>query len=88
MTDKKEEALARWRGLVTEQMSSGKSVAAFCRERGLREWQLYEWKKRLRGSEATPLLQSKFHLQKHRYDQSYIPCKLLASSSIIVAVGA
>jgi transposase-like protein len=56
MTDKKEEALARWRGLVTEQMSSGKSVAAFCREHGLREWQLYEWKKRLRGSEATPFI--------------------------------
>ena len=45
--------VSRWRDVVSEQVSSGKSVAAFCRERGLREWQLYEWKKRLRKSEAT-----------------------------------
>ena len=56
MADKKEETLARWRGLVADQISSGKSVAAFCREQGLREWQLYEWKKRLRGSEAAPFI--------------------------------
>jgi len=49
----KEEDLARWRGLVSEQATSGKSVAAFCGERGLRDWQLYEWKKRLRETEAT-----------------------------------
>jgi len=46
-----EEAVARWRGLVLEHVASGKSVAAFCRDRGLRAWQLYEWKKRLRPSE-------------------------------------
>jgi hypothetical protein len=49
----REEDLSRWRAVVSEQVSSGKSVAAFCRERGLREWQLHEWKKRLRKSEAT-----------------------------------
>ena len=49
----REEDLLRWRDVVSEQEGSGKSVAAFCRERGLREWQLYEWKKRLRKSEAT-----------------------------------
>ena len=49
----REEDVSRWRAIVSEQVSSGKSVAAFCRERGLREWQLYEWKKRLRQSEAT-----------------------------------
>jgi hypothetical protein len=49
----REEDVSRWRGVVSEQVSSGKSVATFCRERGLREWQLYEWKKRLRKSEAT-----------------------------------
>ena len=53
MGQHKEEDLARWRGLVSEQASSGKSVAAFCGERGLRDWQLYEWKKRLRQTEAT-----------------------------------
>ena len=49
----RDEEISRWRGVVSEQVSSGKSVATFCRERGLREWQLYEWKKRLRQSEAT-----------------------------------
>src|SRR5258705_5762662 len=53
MGQHKEEDLARWRGLVSEQATSGKSVAAFCGERGLRDWQLYEWKKRLRQTEAT-----------------------------------
>ena len=49
----REEDVSRWRDVVSEQVGSGKSVATFCRERGLREWQLYEWKKRLRQSEAT-----------------------------------
>lgn len=48
MGHNKEEDVARWRGLISEQVASGKSVAAFCRERGLRVWQFYEWKKRLR----------------------------------------
>lgn len=52
----REEDLSRWRDVVSEQEGSGKSVAAFCRERGLREWQLYEWKKRLRKSEAIPFV--------------------------------
>ena len=51
-----EEALARWRGLVSDQGASGRSVAAFCRERGLREWQFYEWKKRLRRSVGSPFI--------------------------------
>jgi hypothetical protein len=42
------EAWAKWRRLISEQRQSGKSVAVFCEERGLREWQYYEWKKRLR----------------------------------------
>ena len=56
MGQHKEADLARWRGLVSEQVASGTSVAAFCRDRGLRDWQLYEWKKRLRASEAAPFI--------------------------------
>ena len=56
MGQHKEADLARWRGLVSEQVASGRSVAAFCRDRGLREWQLYEWKKRLRCSAAAPFI--------------------------------
>jgi len=42
--------------LLTEQKNSGQSVAAFCRERGLGEWQFYEWKKRLRPATTEPFL--------------------------------
>jgi hypothetical protein len=52
MGQQKEEDEVQWRGLVSEQVASGKSVAAFCRERGLRVWQFYEWKKRLRPPET------------------------------------
>ena len=52
----KEEDLERWRGFVSEQVASGRSVAAFCRDRGLRGWQMYEWKRRLRATEVTPFL--------------------------------
>jgi hypothetical protein len=56
MGQHKEEDLARWRGLVSEQVASGRSVAAFCRDRGLRDWQFYEWKKRLRATEVAPFI--------------------------------
>jgi hypothetical protein len=51
------EVWTKWRELVSEQSQSGQSVAAFCGERGLRAWQLYEWKKRLRESEATKFVE-------------------------------
>ena len=47
---------ARWRDLLAEQKESGQSIAAFCRERGLGEWQFYEWKKRLRPAKAEPFV--------------------------------
>ena len=39
---------AKWRKLVSEQVRSGQSVAAFCRERGLCAPHFFAWKKRLR----------------------------------------
>ena len=42
----------KWRALVGEQEQSGQSVAAFCRERGLRSGQFFAWKKRLRDREV------------------------------------
>ena len=53
----KEEEWTQWRGLVSEQIASGKSVAAFCRDRGLQAWQFYEWKKRLRESEPVEFVE-------------------------------
>jgi len=43
---------AKWRRLVSEQIASGQTVAAFCRGRGLRDWKFYDWKKRVREAEA------------------------------------
>jgi hypothetical protein len=42
----------KWRRLISEQMRSGESVAAFCRERKLRASHFYWWKKRLRENTA------------------------------------
>jgi hypothetical protein len=56
MKQPREEQQERWRGLLTEQKGSGQSVAVFCRERGIREWQFYEWKKRLRPTSAEPFV--------------------------------
>jgi hypothetical protein len=56
MEQQKQEEWARWRGLLAEQSGSGQSIGAFCRERGLRAWQFYEWKKRLREAEAEPFV--------------------------------
>ncbi|MGA9667982.1 MAG: hypothetical protein WBQ94_02170 [Terracidiphilus sp.] len=46
------EEWAKWRRLVSEQIASRQTVAAFCRDRGLRDWQFYDWKKRVREAEA------------------------------------
>jgi hypothetical protein len=52
MQKRRQEAWAKWRGLVSEQGASGQSVAAFCRDRGLPASQFFAWKRRLR--QATP----------------------------------
>jgi len=54
MTQRKRsrKAWTKWRRLISEQMRSGKSVAAFCRERKLRASHFYWRKKRLRENTA------------------------------------
>jgi len=54
MTQRKRsrKAWTKWRRLISEQMRSGKSVAAFCRERKLCPSHYYWWKKRLRENTA------------------------------------
>ena len=41
-----------WHSLVSEQQTSGQSVAAFCRTREVSEGLFYYWRKRLRAAEA------------------------------------
>jgi hypothetical protein len=48
---------SKWRTLVSEQVESGLSVAAFCTQRGLRAWQFYEWKKRVKEPEAASFVE-------------------------------
>lgn len=45
---------AQWRELIEQQASSGLSIAAFCRERGLPPSNFYQWRRRLRVSQASP----------------------------------
>ena len=54
MTQRKRsrKAWTKWRRLISEQMRSGKSVAAFCGERKLCAPHFYWWKKRLRENTA------------------------------------
>jgi transposase-like protein len=51
------EEWTKWRGLVNGQRQSGQNVAIFCREHGLREWQFYAWKKRLREGETAQFVE-------------------------------
>jgi transposase-like protein len=55
----KAESWTKWRGLVSEQGQSGQTVAAFCRDRGLRDSLFYDWKKRLREGEAAKFVEVK-----------------------------
>jgi hypothetical protein len=52
MRERSDEMLAKWRSLIAEQSRSGQTVVAFCRERSIREWQFFAWKKRLRQAGA------------------------------------
>ena len=38
-----------WRQLIDEQRSSGLTVAAYCRDRGIKDSAFYAWKRRLRS---------------------------------------
>jgi hypothetical protein len=38
-------AEVRWRGIIADHVSSGKSVPAFCAERGISKEMLYKWRK-------------------------------------------
>ena len=49
----------KWRGLVSEQSQSVQTVAAFCRDRGIRDSQFYDWKKRIHEGEAAKFVEVK-----------------------------
>ncbi len=45
-----ERTRAKWQKLITEAARSGRSIRAFCLERGVTEGQFYAWRRRLNGS--------------------------------------
>ena len=59
MRQNRTEQWAKWRGLISEQLLSGQTVAAFCRDRGIRDSQFYDWKKRIREGEAAKFVEVK-----------------------------
>jgi hypothetical protein len=59
MRQHRAELWTKWRGLLSEQSQSGRTVAAFCRDRGLRDSLFYDWKKRIREGEAAQFVEVK-----------------------------
>lgn len=57
MREHRTELWAKWRGLVSEQLASGQSVAAYCHERGMTSSQLFAWRKRLREAERAKFVE-------------------------------
>ena len=53
------ETWTRWRGLICEQGQSGQSVAAFCRDRGVRGSMFYKWKNRLEENDGAQFVEVK-----------------------------
>lgn len=85
------EVCAKWRGLVSEQTQSGQSAAKFCRERGVRVWQFYEWKKRLVDAEARSFVSVELKpAERPTYSLSgdkAIEIRLRRERSLVVAPG-
>src|SRR5437764_4313467 len=57
MTRRTKKAWTKWRELISEQVRSGQTVTAFCRERGLCRPYFFPWKKRLREDTAVKFLE-------------------------------
>ena len=49
----------QWRKRIAQQQSSGKSVAAFCRDGGVSENSFYFWKRHLREADAATFVELK-----------------------------
>jgi transposase-like protein len=78
--------------LVLEQGRSGQSVSAYCREHGLRLWQFYEWKKRLRDSDAPKFVEVAVKppaeiAQQRSRQGSAIEVRLRSGHSVVVERG-
>ena len=48
----KQERSAYWRSLISKQMESGLTAAAFCREHQINQDRFYHWRRRLQNEES------------------------------------
>lgn len=92
MRSGREEVRSKWMELVLEQGRSGQSVSAYCREHGLRLWQFYEWKKRLRDSDAPKFVEVAVKppaeiAQQRSRQGSAIEVRLRSGHSVVVERG-
>jgi hypothetical protein len=87
---------AKWGKLVSEQVRSGQSVAAFCRERRLCAPYFFAWKKRLRevarprqlqGNEAAEFVEVKLVAATSTAGDSRVEVQLRNGRSLLVGPG-
>jgi Transposase len=92
MEQLKSELWTKWRALVSEQSQSGQTVAAFCRDRGIRDSQFYDWKKRIHEGEAAKFVEVKVKASREQRTlapKRYPPIEIRLSKgrSILVEPG-
>ena len=87
---------AKWGKLVTEQVGSGRRVAAFCQERRLCAPHFFAWKKRLReaatrrqaqGGEAAQFMEVKLVGAASTAGESRVEVRLQNGRSLLVGPG-
>jgi hypothetical protein len=78
-------AWTKWRRLISEQMRSGKSVAAFCRERKLCVPHFYWWKKRLRENTTARFVEVR--VAEYPTNDTRIEVRLQNGRSLMVGRG-
>ena len=85
------EAEAKWRGLISEQEQSGKTVAEFCRERGIAASKLYSWKRRCVDEAASGFVRlravSAVKTEPVATARSGIEVRLVGGRSLVVESG-
>jgi hypothetical protein len=75
--NKTEQRRELWRQRIAQQETSGQSIRAYCRERGLKEHDFYGWRQRLR-KQSTP---ARFALVETKpTEQTVPPIELMLAS--------
>jgi len=87
MRQNRAEQLTKWRGLISDQLSSGQTVAAFCRDRGIRDSQFYDWKKRIRKADAAKFVAVEVTAAREAVPSKPIEIRLSKGRSLFVEAG-